>query len=383
MSSFSVQNKKLHLRWSNHLDKKLLLEKLRENLETDERKIIGYSFVWDHTPGENSDSDDYKHTHGYIETSKEMRFRNTKPFTVDGIKPRVTKVLDKEHRENVLLYHDKKGEEVYTNIDRSGIGKMVKTEDTKVKSIRSKTMKDIRDRVYKCTTEKEVLDVFEEESIAGDLGCLISMWKTKPAPPKPEGPDISWWYDWKKDLLNEIQNEPPHERKIDVYVNTLGCAGKTDFVDYTVDYIEGVVRIEPISMYHLATVLLEYTRSGQKIKTILIDINKDAVLNSDFYSTLESLKNGKFISQKFKGTEVKFDRPRIVIFTNRMLHLWRLSPDRWDVKFIGNDNKIFHRITSADLVRGHVEADEEEMIFVKKLIESLKIKNLKFLKIKE
>jgi hypothetical protein len=390
-SIFPLQNTRLHLRYRHIFIEEKLLDALRATLQTGKRKITFYSIVQDETDEDKltevpglwfPDNDGFLHTHVYIETSTEMRNKNVSAFIIEGVTPYITKVKDAAHVNNIILYHNSKKRKPVTNIEKESIiAKRDSEKKGSISSIRSKPMKGIREAVYECETEQDVLNKFEESSLAGDLTCLLSMWKTKPAPPKPEGGDISWWYEWKRKLFEELTKEDVDPRKIIFYINTLGLGGKSDFVDYMINHVEGVVSIGADSMYHLATTLVDYLASGQKIDIVLVDIPKDGSISSGFYESLEMIKNGKFTSQKFRGKMISIPKPKVVVFTNQIPHLWKLSPDRWDLRFLDPNCNIFHHVEGRELRKGYLESGEDEKFFID-YISNLPIKNKTLIKIR-
>jgi hypothetical protein len=378
MSIFPLQNCRLHLRYRHLIDEKFLLKCLKKGVETEKRQICGFSIVQDQSSDEMEEN--FLHTHAYIETTSEMRFRNDTPFAIGTIKPFIKKVVDNAHKRNILKYHDSKKRKPYTDIDRNE-GVEGVDEKKKIRSVRTRPMREVRDGVYECKDEKSVLDTFEESSLAGDLSCLLSIWKTKPREPKLPGGSRDDWYNWKKELYDELTLDVVDPRKIIFYVNSIGLGGKSSFVQYMVDHVEGVVQIGANSMYHVATLLVDYLASGQTIDIILIDIAKDGTISPGFYETIEMLKNGKFSSQKYRGKMVNIPTPKIVVFCNQLPHLEKLSPDRWDVRFLSPECDIFHRIEGKKLREEYLDSGEDSNFF-SKYIESLPIKNKMMLRIK-
>jgi len=51
----------------------------------------------------------------------------------------------------------------------------------------------------------------------------------------------------------------------------------------------------------------------------------------DFYSGIEIIKNGVAYDKRYTAKKVRFDRPRIFIFTNELPNFSLMSKDRWRV----------------------------------------------------
>ena len=48
------------------------------------------------------------------------------------------------------------------------------------------------------------------------------------------------------------------------------------------------------------------------------------------YSAIEMLKDGKVYDTRYKGKELRMERPRIIVFTNTPPKVRYLSKDRWN-----------------------------------------------------
>lgn len=75
--------------------------------------------------------------------------------------------------------------------------------------------------------------------------------------------------------------------------------------------------------------------------TIFFDLTKAKPYKIDtaaFYSTIELLKNGLYVSTKYESKVVCQRIPHIIVFSNQMPHLASLSIDRWKLGRIGNQS---------------------------------------------
>lgn len=82
-------------------------------------------------------------------------------------------------------------------------------------------------------------------------------------------------------------------------------------------------------------------------------LNKDRLYQ--FYSGIETVKDGYAYDDRYKFKEKVFDCPNIWIFTNILPDLSMLSDDRWKLWSIDKEYKL-NAITDDDLVTFHVTA---------------------------
>ena len=376
-----LQNKYLHLRYKHHFDEVRLIRKLKEMNDTETRQIKYWSVKKDVGPKTG-----FLHTHAYIEATANFRNRNAENFTIDKIIPFVRKVTTEAHKKEVFKYHNNKiGDKPYQNlVAEKYIVKKDNPEDKKPKiGVSGKALGDLASEVYKCPTEQDLISQFGKSAKASDLGCLTRLWKTKPKPLKPIPVKKDSWFSWKIERFNETKGmeydtidkdgvdipgtgkvitkvgeltieeymaEDDYEaRKIVAIIDPLGRGGKSYFADYMEDHIEGAIRLGPGHMYNLSTTLEDYLAEGQRIKHVIFDIAADEKISNGFYAAIEIIKNGRFTSQKFRGKMVKFPRPHITILTNKLLHLHKISPDRWDVRILNAEANVGKRIDGEDL----------------------------------
>jgi hypothetical protein len=60
----------------------------------------------------------------------------------------------------------------------------------------------------------------------------------------------------------------------------------------------------------------------------------------DFYAGIEVIKNGVAYDKRYTAKKIRFDRPRIIVFTNMMPNLDLMSKDRWALWEIKNNKLI-------------------------------------------
>ncbi len=118
-------------------------------------------------------------------------------------------------------------------------------------------------------------------------------------------------------------------RWIDVIYDTEGNLGKSIFTEY-LEYIGAAEEVPP---YRSMEDIMQWV-AGRPIKPMYIfdmprGMKKDKL--AEFYSGIEVIKNGVAFDKRYTPTKVRFNRPRIVIFTNTMPCLGLMSKDRWRI----------------------------------------------------
>ena len=75
---------------------------------------------------------------------------------------------------------------------------------------------------------------------------------------------------------------------------------------------------------------------------IAIDVPRSVSLErKEFYTLVECVKDGHFMSGKYKPTEVKFDMPpHVYVFSNELLAVQHMSPDKFECFTVDNDDKL-------------------------------------------
>lgn len=118
-------------------------------------------------------------------------------------------------------------------------------------------------------------------------------------------------------------------RTIDLVWDTTGCCGKSLFSE-AMEY-DGIA--EEIPPFRMMDDIFQWVCSRPKKKCYIVDMprgmKKDKL--GDFYSGIEVIKNGVAYDKRYNATKVRFDRPRIFVFTNTLPNLDLMSRDRWKI----------------------------------------------------
>lgn len=133
---------------------------------------------------------------------------------------------------------------------------------------------------------------------------------------------------WQKEILT-ITSNPPDERKIHWYYDTIGGIGKTQFAKHLCMknkcylYLNGKAA-------DMKYAIAQSIENNIYPECIMIDLTRTSEAFVS-YQGIEEIKNGIFFSGKYKAGMCLFDIPHIIIFSNFPPELHSLSMDRWIV----------------------------------------------------
>jgi len=140
------------------------------------------------------------------------------------------------------------------------------------------------------------------------------------------------YYPWQQEIIDIIKTEPD-DRTIHWYWEETGKVGKSHFVKHIVLTHDNAhfVNGKKTDIYYA----LE-----DNIKILLIDIPRPMSNHiGHLYTVLEEVKNGLIFSGKFKSKTKCFDPPHIFVFANVPPDTHQLSEDKWNIRYIGKNNK--------------------------------------------
>lgn len=127
-------------------------------------------------------------------------------------------------------------------------------------------------------------------------------------------------------------------RKINLIWDTTGCCGKSILSEY----LESEGLAEEIPPFRLMDDIFQWVCSRPIKPAYVVDMprgmKKDRL--GDFYSGIEVIKNGVAYDKRYKAKKIRFDRPRVFVFTNILPNLKLMSQDRWEIWKITSDFKI-------------------------------------------
>lgn len=139
-------------------------------------------------------------------------------------------------------------------------------------------------------------------------------------------------------------------RKITFIYDPIGKNGKSIFCEWLewnnyADEIAMCNSFEDISAY-----VCSRRTQGYESKCYIVDMPRGLKKEklAQFYSGIECIKDGKCFDKRHNAKKIRFDRPQIIIFTNRKPdEIHHLSSDRWQIKQLvqkrDDNNKIINR----------------------------------------
>jgi len=124
-------------------------------------------------------------------------------------------------------------------------------------------------------------------------------------------------------------------RAIDLIYDIDGNNGKSMFSEH-MEYI-GVA--EEVPPFRMMDDIFQWVASRPIKKCYIFDMprgmKKDKL--ADFYSGIEVIKNGVAYDKRYAAKKIRFDRPRIFVFTNSLPAFNLMSKDRWNVWSLYNN----------------------------------------------
>jgi len=134
-------------------------------------------------------------------------------------------------------------------------------------------------------------------------------------------------YQWQKEIFQMCRVYDG--RKIDLIYDPNGNIGKSIMSEY-LEY-EGLA--EEIPPFRLMDDIFQWVATRPIKKSYIVDMprgmKKDKL--GDFYSGLEVIKNGVAYDKRYTAKKIRFDRPRVFVFTNTLPVFKLMSIDRWNV----------------------------------------------------
>lgn len=118
-------------------------------------------------------------------------------------------------------------------------------------------------------------------------------------------------------------------RSIDFIYDQDGNIGKSLFSEY----MESKSLAEEVPPFRLMDDIFQWVASRPIKPCYIFDMprgmKKDKL--ADFYSGIEVIKNGVAYDKRYSAKKIRFDRPRVFIFSNTLPQFNLMSKDRWKV----------------------------------------------------
>ena len=178
----------------------------------------------------------------------------------------------------------------------------------------------------------------------------------------PEPPPMTWQLElmlkktpapWQLEILN-MCNTRQDMREINVIWDWKGGIGKSQFLEW-LEYLGACEQIPFHNSYEdISAWVCSRREQGSNAKNYIIDIprglKKDKL--NEFYSGIESLKDGVVFDKRHRARKIRFGRPNIFIFTNTKPQgdtLEMISKDRWRIYIVNAISKQLENITTTVL----------------------------------
>ena len=142
---------------------------------------------------------------------------------------------------------------------------------------------------------------------------------------KAEGMELRTW---QRVLYQELQDNPEDDRKVIVYVDKQGGAGKSTFIKFMTDkHPHDSLFLENEKAANIKYIVAKHEHP----KYIMVNLTR-TVAEKVGYQVFESVKDGQFTSGKYDSRNVRIKAPTMIFFTNTHLDYDAMSRDRWDVR---------------------------------------------------
>jgi len=166
-------------------------------------------------------------------------------------------------------------------------------------------------------------------------------------------------YPWQQKVIELSQQWD--KRTIHVVVDAVGNNGKTDLVEWLVQNGKGTLVPPMRAMEDIMAMVM----CKPPARCYLIDMPRAMRKEKlyDFYSGIESLKNGYMYDKRYQFKDRWIDRPQIIIFSNMMPDFSMLSQDRWKVwQIIQKELTVYKsmKVSPQDGVQTQVSGGQEE-----------------------
>lgn len=142
--------------------------------------------------------------------------------------------------------------------------------------------------------------------------------------------------DWQKQAIASVRRQ--NDRQVDVWYDPIGNRGKSWLAGHL--YETGQACIVPRDWTTPSEILNYLIHNYNDEGLIIIDIPRESKIPSGFYATVEMIKDGIIGSTKWEGSIRNIRGVKVMIMTNHMMDLTKLSKDRWRLHGINKENKV-------------------------------------------
>lgn len=145
--------------------------------------------------------------------------------------------------------------------------------------------------------------------------------------------------DFQREVLSLLDTQPD-TRTIHWFVDPVGNAGKTSLAKHICLNMEGSLYLtgKAADMKYGCFSYVENPKNPV-LRVVLVDLVRTTE-NFFSYQGLEEVKNGIFYNTKYESKMCLYDSPHVVVFSNWLPTMDKLSLDRWNIRTIEDGKTI-------------------------------------------
>lgn len=364
LASFSMNNKKIHLRYSTHFDLREYLESIQEYLE--ERrgiKVVEYSLVQ-----ELGARGETPHTHCALRFDNPLRLgkEDVAFFDYEGNHPHIKLILDETHWQNAIRYHRKepssrplsnvvpKAASTRTQVPENsgnpqtpptGAGEAIMIGTARIvlylddgKGGKKKKNHLALSEMEALATEDELIVALEALGIIQKHNLYIKPFLRVKERQRREQmanqmPKLRSLKPFQEEQMAELRHPLflRENRSITWIYDQQGGSGKTELAKEIRAAFDAII-ISDSSVDSVKYIISKSIDAGKVPKVIVFTIPRGAHISDSYYILLEELRDGIFTVMKYDSKEVAMPPPRILVLANNPPKDSKLTADRWDIK---------------------------------------------------
>lgn len=336
---FRLMNKRLMVTYKYHIRKNKLEDMFKAAAKEIDARVVFFRAAHEQ-PHKDDLKMPYEHTHAVVEFNKSFTTRVCRVFDMvykkENVHPHIKPISNNTHWRRCLVYLSKEDPE---NADLKGEGPGLATR--------------VQDQLSLTLALDEYATKFSD---AAGVALMYSLRQ-----PHKDPPPIKL-YRWQIELVRIIEKDiyrfpdiPPEDFPEELWKDTdmnpkifkgfkadrcfrviwdpPGTHGKSILAEY-------LRRTNPKryllckglgQMRDMATVISNALDKGWEGQVVLVDLVRNEADHVGLYTALEALRDGKFMATKYQGGMVDYDAMHVVIFTNWMPNLTKVTIDRWKI----------------------------------------------------
>lgn len=141
---------------------------------------------------------------------------------------------------------------------------------------------------------------------------------------------------WQRTALERLRTQ--NDRQVDVWYDPIGNRGKSWLAGHLFE--TGQACVVPRDWTNPSEITNYLVHNYQDEGIIVIDIPRETGIPKGFYATVEMIKDGLIGTTKWEGKMRNIRGVKIMIMTNHMMDLKKLSKDRWRLNGINAQNAL-------------------------------------------